>query len=239
MKAHKTGKDGHHEYLLCDLILQKEGIVSFGLLINLPKDIIKENEDALHRGEWYVNITGATVEEMYIEGHGMVRNRISVPYSSTITTVSPDDGKVALVAAEGSLGKVSESRRLQSNGVHTLMVLRVSVSDSTPSFNASQLAKDYFDINSFSLSRQYDWCSFGAIQFVPYDSSNPVVDVVVPVKAANITSSNLWPLAMTAGAVLKQVNYLTDLTMHIAIVLPPGLADGNTWYAIGTVGYWW
>ncbi len=234
--AHETGEKGHREFLSCDLILEHEGIVSFGLPIELPKDVVDENQEVLQRGEWFVNITGATVQEKDIENYGIIRDRIFVPRWATIKTVAPEDGKAAMNAAKGAS---SRERRLSTTGTHTLLVLRVSVLDSSPTFDASQLAEDYFDMNNFSLVRQYNWCSFGAITFVSYDPSNPIVDVVINVHAANITSNNLWPLAMAAAASLKNVNYLTDIAEHIAIIVPPNLADSSGWYAIGSVGAWW
>lgn len=117
------------------------------------------------------------------------------------------------------------------------MVVRVSVTDSSPTFTASQLAEYYFDPNSYSLVRQYNWCSFGALQFTSYDSSEPVLDVFVPGYAANFTNAQLWPLAMAVGATQKNVAQLTSLAQHIAFVLPSGLG-GTAFYAVGTVGFW-
>ncbi len=147
---------------------------------------------------------------------------------------------MAMLAATG-VRRESESpanRQLQTTGTHTVLVLRVSVSDSSPTFSASDLANDFFD-NSFSVATQYSGCSFGAVQFQSYDSSNPVVDVLIQGSAASFTSSNLWPLAMSAGASQKGVSYLTNLAQHVAIILPPNLSDSSSWYAIGSVGGWW
>ncbi len=89
--AHEQGASGHREYLTCDLIAEQEGVVAFGLTIELPDDIVSEHEEALNRGEWFVNITGATIEEKEIQGYGMVRTGVTLATDSTINTVPPED----------------------------------------------------------------------------------------------------------------------------------------------------
>lgn len=215
--------------------------MAFGLHIDLPESVVVANNEALHHGEWFVNITDATVETINIKGHGIVRTAIDVSSIATITTISPDDGRLALLSAR-QVRRMEESiggRHLQTMGTHSLLVLRVSVSNSAPTFTAAQLAQDYFDMSSFSLARQYSMCSFGAINFKPYDYANPVMDVMVQGDAASFTKDTLWPLAMAAGAAEKQVSDLTTLAMHIALILPPGLSDSSDWQSVGTVSSWW
>lgn len=240
LHAHELGASGHREYLTCDLISEQQGLVAFGLAIELPDDVVRDNEEALNRGEWFVNINEATIEEKYIEGYGMIRTGVTLHADSSVTTVTPEDGKMAMLSAKGDRRELDSpsSRQLQTTGTHTVLVLRVSVSDSSPSFSASDLANDFFD-NSFSVATQYSGCSFGAVQFKSYDLSNPVVDVTIQGSAASFTSANLWPLAMSAAASQKGVSYLNNLAQHVAIIMPPGLSDSSGWYASGSVGGWW
>lgn len=212
--------------------------MAFGLTIEIPKHIVDKNNEALHRGEWFVSLIGATVVKCYIEGHGQVSTGIAIYPETIFTTVSPINGAMALLSAKGTPRTLGERRQLQTNGKHTVLVLRVSVSDSSPSISASRLDEVFFDGTNSSLVSQYHGCSFGAIQFQAYDNANPVVDVMIQGSAASFTSSNLWPIAMEAGATLKNVKYLFDLAQHVAIVLPPGLSDSSGWYAIGALGSW-
>ncbi len=211
--------------------------MAFGLSIDLPQALVDQHEQALNRGDWFVNITDAMVNEQYFESHGWIRTRVNLPSGSAVTTVAPEIGKMAL----HSVKNVSETvgrRHLQTRGTHTVLVIRVSVSDSTPSLSSSELASAFFG-KGFSVATRFSACSFGAIRFKPYDSSHPVVDVIVKGKAASFTSSNLWPLAMSVGASQKHVSSLTNLAEHVAIIIPPGLSDSNQWVAIGSVGGWW
>jgi hypothetical protein len=215
--------------------------VVFGLSIDLPEHVVDENNEALTRGQWFVNLEGAAVETTYIEGQGTITTGIAISKETIVTTVSPDDGEMAMLSAKGISedARLGERRQLQLTvGLHTVLVLRVSVSDSSPTVLASRLAEVFFG-SSLSLVTQYRGCSFGAIQFEAYDSAHPVIDVVIQGNAASFTSDNLWPLAVNAAAALKNVKYLTDLAQHVAIVLPPGLSDSNDWYGTGYIQSGW
>lgn len=246
VEAQEMHEGGARQYLECELILQRKSKVIHGLRIELPNELVQNHLVALRRGEWFVEIMGATLQKSYVEGHGLVPWAISIsPSDGRVSTIPPQQARLYMRTIEQPSPsllrnletKTGHRRQLQSVGTRSVMVMRVSVSDSSPTFTASQLAGYYFDPNSFSFARQYNWCSFGALRFTPFDKSHPVLDVMVPGNAANFTLPQLWPLAMSIGAAQKNVTQLTSLAQHIAIVLPPGLG-GGAFYAVATVGFW-
>lgn len=91
---------GEHESLECEMIMGDGSLVA-GVPIKLPKDLVSKHVNDLRRGEWFVKITGATLEDTFAKGHVKVRTTIFVPKDSVITTVSPERGDQLLISPTG------------------------------------------------------------------------------------------------------------------------------------------
>jgi hypothetical protein len=244
---------GEEEKLECDLILPDDGVVFHGLSIHLPEEIVDRNQNALRRGEWFVQLPGATVTETYIPGYGKLRSSIKLGPHSQINTISPEQGEFVLHSLQGQDSLYDGRRRRQdhhtrsrrqdqlgamtSTGTRTLLVVRVSTSDASPTYTASELAQYFFDTNSYSLVRQYQRCSMGALQFQPFDFFSQVIDVVVSGQVGFFTKELLWAAANAAASAQRNVVSLDALSDHVAFILPPG-TQGNYWIAAGTTGAW-
>lgn len=194
------------------------GTIGHSYPIELPSTLLNDNQELLMKGEWYVDIPGAKVEEVLVEGYGMIGSSLSIPDPTKIKTIPPP-------TASGT------GRNLATTGQRTLMVARVSVSDATPTYTASELQPWYFDPNSFSVARQYSRCSSGQQVFVPW--STPVLDVFVSGSISSFSQTTLVNAAISEVQIALGGTSLP--VQHIAFVLPPG---GPTFIAVGQVKGW-
>ncbi len=208
-----------------------------GLQITLPTNLVEDNRKTLHRGEWFVRIFGAKVEETLIEEYGPLRTSVFVPEHATIVTIPPNEGDQYMEAVQGrrSSRYLVEDRNLAQKSVRRILVARVSTSNSAPSYSASQLQQFYFDLNSYSVVRQYALCSSSWLWFKGYNNQNPVVEVYVPGSAGSFNERSLLSAALNQLQSQLHVKSITSLTEHVAFIFPPGI-QGGTWYGYGTVG---
>lgn len=196
--------------------------------LELSSELVEAHESLLRRGAWYITIPGARIEETYIDGYGTMGTRIQIPNPSLITTVpAPDEVEVSLAHRGLSYAPAV--------GVRNLMVVRVSTSDASPTYSASELATYYFDTSSFSMARQYSMCSAGLLRFVPF--STPVMDVRVSGSVSSFSKENLVNAAISAAQNSLGGASLPAVVEHVAFILPPGTA-GMAWFATGQVGAW-
>lgn len=227
---------GEEDHLECELISADDGAMVHGLQIKLPEALVEDNAKAIRRGEWFVMIHGAKVEETVIEGFGSLPTSVWVPEHAKIVTLSPEEGDLYVEAIKGSRVSryMSEDRSLTES--RRIMVVRVSTSDSAPKYTAAQLQQYYFSLSSYSLVRQYALCSASTLWFKGFRGSQPsVLDVYVPGSAASFGKETLWQAALVIVQNQLGLSSVTSVTEHVAFVLPSGL-QGGQWFGIGTVG---
>jgi hypothetical protein len=208
----KGGKDR----LECEIV--SGGTVGHSFIIKLSSKLVEKHNDLMLRGDWYIEIAGAQIQETNIHGYGVIGTNLIIPQASKIKTIP------APVKAEGRRG-------LLTTGQRSMMVVRVSVSDSTPTYTASELEPWYFDPDSFSVTRQYNLCSSGQQIFTPW--STPVMDVFVSGDVASFAQTTLVNAAISA--VQTALGGTSFPMQHIAFILPPGMPN---FVAVGQVGGW-
>ncbi len=211
-----------------------------GLPMHLPADLVQENQDALRSGDWFIQIPGATIEETYIPEFGVLRSGVRIAQESQIMTIPPEEGRLISYSVRGRRPQDHirlHARRLDTMGQRTVLVVRVSTSDASPTYTASQLSQYFFDTKGYSMVRQYQLCSTGALQFQPFDFFSQVIDVVIPGQVASFTRELLWSAANAAASSERNVASLDLLSDHVAFILPSG-TQGGYWIASGTTGSW-
>lgn len=98
---HVQTSSGEEQHLECDLISENEGVMVTGLQIKLPDRLVDDNRNLLHRGEWYVRIVGARIEETIIPEYGPLRTSECVPDLADIVTIPPEEGDGYMNAIQG------------------------------------------------------------------------------------------------------------------------------------------
>lgn len=207
---------GGENRLECEIV--SGGSVGHSFPVHLSSKLVEKNNALMMKGRWFIRIPGAQVEETHIRGYGMIASALTIPNQANITTLP------------GSYAR--RRRHLATTGQRSLMVARVSVSDSAPTYSASQLQQWYFDPNSFSLARQYARCSSVQQIFSPW--STPVLEVALFGNIASFTQTTLVNAAVTA--VQNALGGSSIPVQHIAFVLPPNLS--TSFVAVGQVGGW-
>ncbi len=207
-----------------------------GLQIELPHLLVENHKEELRRGEWYVRIFGAKVNETSIDEYGPLRTSVWVPKHANINTISPKEGNGYMQAIQGSLSDrylVGDQRRA-SKSVRRILVARVSTSDRSPTYSKEQLQQYFFSLNSYSVVRQYSLCSSGWLWFKGYNNQISVVEVYVPGSAGSFNERSLLGAALTQLQSQLNVRSITSITEHVAFIFPSGL-QGGTWYGYGVV----
>jgi hypothetical protein len=236
LEVHERTIVGDEHSFECDLLLDDGGMIH-GLKIELPEAVVGPNRDSLRRGAWYLTLPGAQIHHTHIEGFGAAPSSIILPPNPMMITVPGDELRSSFRQSRrltrrrnGTTRTVTETR--------TVLVIRVSTLDKSPTFDITQLNSYYFDAKNYSVARQYSQCSanwiqFKATSFVP----RPVVDVLVPGRLASFTKETLWASAWNITLRQYNINSATAVAQHVAFILPPGL-PGGYWVAAATTGYW-
>lgn len=220
------------------MIDEVEGTMATGLQIKLPNKLAKQHNEKLVRGEWYVRIFGAKIVETVIEEYGPLKTSVWVPDDADIVTISPEEGDQYVDAVQGSRSSrsLAGDQRRTRKSVRKILIARVSTSDRSPSYSRAELEQFYFNMNGYSVARQYSLCSSGWIYFTGYNfPHSAVVEVHVPGKAGSFDSHALLGAALPILQAQLQVQSITSVTDHVAFIFPSGL-QGGAWYGSGVVG---
>jgi len=188
---------------------------------SLPQHILQEHQAELEAGNLFLKITHATFlddEELSLSDLRTI-NVIRDPRFQTRTASS----------------RTTPASRLGSGttGNHTIAVVRISTSDSTPDMDADTLRSAMFSPDQVNLKTQYEACSFGKLQLNLAPAG--VVDVYVDESIHSFTSAS--NLVTAAQQVLNDEMNLaaSDLGEKVLMCLPPGI-DG--WVASSGVKHW-
>lgn len=229
--------DGARDHLECDLVSVDGGPAIHGLQIKLPHTLVENHRRFLRRGEWYIRIPGARIEQTNIKGYGPVNASVWVPKDAEIVTIPPEEGDELLQVVEGRRNNryLREDRALAAKSVRRLMIVRVSTSDVSPTYTADQLQQLFFSLSSYSVVRQYALCSSAWLWFKGYNNtSSAVVDLYINGSAASFTQQSLMAAVLPTLMSHFNVKVITSITDHVAFVFPSGL-QGARWYGYGTV----
>jgi hypothetical protein len=177
----------------------------------LPQDFVSAHELEIEQGRLFVSILGATLSD---EGLSLAEN-----------------------AQFSVLESVPEHLRYLQDatftiGTRTIAVVRVSTTDSTPTFTANQLENGLFG-DGINMKTQYDACSFGQLKWQLAEAGVMDINVGQPVSnfidyAALVTAAQK---KMKADMGISTVTVLAD---KVIFCLPPG--TGN-WVASAGVGH--
>jgi aspartate carbamoyltransferase regulatory subunit len=121
-----------------------------------------------------------------------------------------------------------------TTGVKTVLVVRVSATDSTTSSSEAQLASDIFGDNGdqINLKSQYNDCSFGKIEMTKAadrdGASTNIRNGVVTISPSVSTSVGDQSMVNTISAKLAEEfsTAASNLADHVMYCLPPGTFEG-------------
>jgi hypothetical protein len=181
--------------------------------INLSDEFIEKHESEIFSGTLYVQLAEIKVEQ----------GRIYIP----------DVASVNVVETSNQIRKLSVI-----TGVRTVLVVRVSTTDLQVTLSAQNLSNYIFSNNSITFPSQMDACSFGQLQFVPFQGAEGgVVEIAVNASIANFSDYNvLANETVNELKTLYNVSQITDIGVdHVMICLPPG---NWVWNAESVINHW-
>jgi hypothetical protein len=189
----------HGEFFECSLVQDNE-VSDLSYRIDLPSSIDTTSDERLLNGELFVSVHGGR-----IEGDDVILSEDSV-----VSVVPPPAG--------------FQSRRhlFASNGTLSVLVLRISTSDSTPSLSADEFHKLIFE-DEVSLKKQYAACSFGKLNLIP--TMHGVLDMYLDATAEGATSMSLVSKANKALKEQLNIAKVSDASDLILMIMPPGTGD--------------
>jgi Gametolysin peptidase M11 len=191
--------------------------------IELPSHTLEEHQGAIHEGELLLSLSGASLHNDGVLLH-----------NTTQFTILDDDSLIARRL------RVSRRRGLEGEGkdynaafgTRTLKVIRVSTSDSQPTYTAAEMEDRIFQ-QRIGLSSQYEACSFGQLQW----KSNGVLDVLVDGDIGSYESGSA--LRVAAEEKMQQLQIISEsaseLADNVMFCLAPGTGD---WVANAGTKYW-
>lgn len=187
----------------------------FSYVIDLPTEIIRDNADALASGTFVVNIPEGKILE----------DRVIIPNSTAMTV---GDGRPILRHRRTTVA---------TSGTRTILVLRISTLDATPTFTAQEIYNFVFDmsqpLNQPSLASQYSALSFGKLNFAP--ALEGVTEVYVNMTANGTSLNTIRDAAVAAVQSQFQTSSITWLADHIMFCIPPGT---GAWAGVSSVNSW-
>jgi Gametolysin peptidase M11 len=179
--------------------------------IDLPEDLVKANIADIEMGKLLVKVIGAEmVDDKLVIGQ---RPQFEVVHDHRLRHL--------------------QERHLQSTGVMTLAVIRISTSDAAPTASAATLKNALFG-GLINFATQYDSCSFGKLKWKMAGSG--VIDVRLPNKVSAYASSA--ELVTAAQKQLKAQNggkEVSSMGNKVFMCLPPGTGD---WAASAGINHW-
>ena len=197
----------HGDFFECTPVQDSE-LSDLSYRIDLSSIDTTTDERLLH-GELFVSVYGGR-----IEGDDVILSKKSV-----VSVVPPPAG--------------FQSRRhlVAKTGTLSVLVLRISTNDSTPSLSADEFHKLIFE-DEVSLKKQYSACSFGKLNLVP--TEHGVLDLYLNTTAEGATPISLVSMANQALRERLGIAKTTDASDLLLMIMPPGTGD---WAAFSGVGH--
>jgi hypothetical protein len=167
------------------------------------------SDERLLQGELFVSVYGGR-----IEGDDVILTKGSI-----VSVVPPP------------VGFQSRRHLVAKTGTLSVLVLRISTNDSSPSLSADEFHKLIFE-DEVSLQKQYAACSFGKLNLIPTEYG--VLDLYL-----NATAEGTKPISLVSKAneaLRERLNIVktTDASDLLLMIMPPGTGD---WAAFSGVGH--
>jgi hypothetical protein len=197
----------HGDFFECTPVQDNE-VSDLSYRIDLSSIDTTTDERLLH-GELFVSVHGGR-----IEGDDVILSKESVV--SVVPLPEGFQSRRHLVAKTGTL---------------SVLVLRISTNDSTPSLSADEFHKLIFE-DEVSLQKQYAACSFGKLNLVPTDYG--VLDLYLNTTVEGATPISLVSMANQALRERLGIAKTTDASDLLLMIMPPGTGD---WAAFSGVGH--
>jgi Gametolysin peptidase M11 len=179
--------------------------------IDLPMDLHKAHRAEIAMGQLWVRIHGAKLQD----------EELAVSNQARYTVVHDNDG----------LRRLSE-RHLQSNGILTIAVLRISTRDAAPTATATDLGNAIAG-PGVNVATQYQACSMGQLQLQMVGN---VVEIQLPQAVTDFASAaDLVTATQKQFKAMNSGQEVTKLADKVILCLPPGTGD---WAASAGVGHW-
>jgi hypothetical protein len=177
--------------------------------INLPNEIVNQNQKSIHQGNLFLSITHISLHE----------GKVTLSDESEITVI-PDPTSHKRTANVGVIGTM------------TITVVRISTRDSTPTFSAKELEEGMFDPTNVNVMTQYLACSSNQLRWQM--ASSGVIEVFVDAPVSDFPGA--LPLISAAQQVLRaqgiEVSRLAD---KVLFIVPNGTGK---WVASSSVNHW-
>lgn len=214
MECISLGRDGgaqhihQNHHFECSPVTN-DTLSDFSYVIDLPKEIVAQYRSDIVGGNLFLKIPGG-----YISGDEVV-----IPENSLITTSSAPES--------------SQRRQLTVVGTRSILVLRISATDTTPDYSAAEIYDFIFNETKPTLKSQYSKCSAGKLTFLP--TQYGVMEVKVDLAATGASATTLRDAAITAVTNQLGITSITSLADHVMFCIPPG--TGN-WAGSAPVNHW-
>lgn len=190
--------------------------------IEIPEDFRRFNTGALEKGQWFVMMRNGK-KELATNSTTINSAPVQAARESLITIPVEDDSSISARSSSSS----------SSVDVRSVLVLRVTTTDSEPTLLAQEMAGIIFNDTAPSLLTQPSWCSHGKILFQP--SSYGVLDIGVDMSAAGSEADAIAVAAYTAANTMLGIT-LEEVYDHVMFCIPPG--TNGKWIAYASVNYW-
>jgi hypothetical protein len=197
----------HEDFFECSLVQDNE-VSDISYRIDLSS-IDTSSDEQLLQGELFVSVYGGR-----IEGDDVILTKDSVV--SVVPPPASFQSRRHLVAKTGTL---------------SVLVLRISTNDATPSLSADEFHKLIFE-DEVSLQKQYAACSFGKLNLIPTEYG--VLDLYLNATAEGAIPVSLVSKANEALRDRLNIAKTTDASDLLLMIMPPGTGD---WAAFSGVGH--
>jgi hypothetical protein len=197
----------HGDFFECTPVQNNE-VSDLSYIIDLSSIDTTSDERLLH-GELFVSVYGGR-----IEGDDVILSKDSV-----LSVIPPP------------VGFQSRRHLVAKTGTLSVLVLRISTNDSTPSLSADEFHKLIFE-DEVSLHMQYAACSFGKLNLVP--SEYGILDLYLNTSAEGATPISLVSMANEALRERLGIAKTSDASDLLLMIMPPGTGD---WAAFSGVGH--
>ncbi len=191
-------------------------VSDFSYVIDLPTDLVHNNAKKILAGTLFVNIPDGKV----------LNGAVVFPKKSNIR-----------VGTAPKTFKTNRRRLEPTSGTASILVLRISSNDATPTLAAQEMYGYIFNnsqpVNQPSLASQYSAVSFGKLQFVP--THGGVAEVYVNMNANGAQINAVTNAAIAAAQSQFGVSSVTSLADHIMFCIPPGT---GSWAGMSSVNSW-
>ncbi|GKY90412.1 hypothetical protein MPSEU_000015000 [Mayamaea pseudoterrestris] len=197
---------------------------------NFPSDLQQYYQADLLQGTLWIKIINARSKDARIVTTENTRYKIL----SSSPLQSSTNARASGTASTG----VSPTLLNPASGKQTIFILRVSTTDSEPTYSLPALKRQIVGRTttdtSPSIREQYSKCSFNQLNFVYADGQTVEINASV---TAFATPAALVDAALQRLAALRRVSSVSTLATRMMIVLPPGTL-GTPWLSNAGVNYW-